>query len=82
MSLLKPKYYNKSWGIVFIRKKRSRAKAFCPYSKEMCEYYSGYTRMCTGIMINSWFGKTDVYGFCSYLNRNVSIFVYAPQKTI
>ena len=81
MSLLKSRYYT-PWGIVFTRIRRPEPRAFCSYSKEICEYYNGQTQMCMGIMVDCKFGKSNIYGFCSYLNRNKSSFIYAPQKTI
>ena len=86
MSLLKPKYYYMSWEIVFIRLLRPKPKAFCCFDKRICKYYSysgGKLSMgCMGINVKSNYGNTTIYSFCSYLNRNVSFFIYAPQKTI
>lgn len=86
MSLLKSKYYT-PWGIVFARIQRPEiGRAFCCYNKEICEYYNEQNQMCMGVTVECTFGnkvvKSNIYGFCSYLNRNKSSFIYAPQKTI
>ena len=83
MSLLKSRLYTPG-GIVFARIQRpDRGRGvFCCYNKEICEYYNGQAQMCMGIMVDCKFGKSNIYGFCSYLNRNKSSFIYAPQKTI
>ena len=86
MSLLKSKYCT-PWGIVFARIQRPEiGRAFCCYNKEICEYYNEQNQMCMGITVECTFGnkvvRSNIYGFCSYLNRNKSSFIYAPKKTI
>lgn len=85
MSLLKSRLYTPR-GIVFVRIQRPEIGAFCCYNNEICEYYNGQNQMCMGITVDckfrNKFVKSNIYGFCSYLNRNRSSFIYAPQKTI
>ena len=82
MPLLKSKYCTSS-GVVFERLRRQEPRAFCAYRKELCKYYDkNGDQMCMVVDMKWKQEETNLYGLCSYVNRNKSSFIYAPQKTI